>query len=54
MYLFSTRTPVRCAALDVEQPLLENAITQKRLATFIVVANARLLWFALDQTTPLM
>jgi hypothetical protein len=32
---------------DVAQPLLETAITQKRLASFIFVV-------ALDQTTPLM
>ena len=35
--LFST--PAACAALDFDQRLLETAITQKRLAAFIVVAN---------------
>jgi hypothetical protein len=50
--LFSTPAP--CAALGIEQPLLETPVTQKRLATFIVVANRAHLWIALDQTTPLM
>jgi len=38
--LFSA--PALCTALDVEQPYSETAITQKRLATFIVVANRSL------------
>ncbi len=50
--LFSTPTP--CAALNVEQPLLETAITQKKLATFIVVVNRAIYASVSHQTTPLM